>query len=312
VIQFSAIVSAAPPATGVPAGTVVVTEGGTQLASLLLDSSGYAQGTIHESSTGVHTIQLNYSGNAVFTPSSTTLTFLVAGSLVVVSAADGVSSVAPGSIVSLYGANLSSATTTATGIPLSTTLGGVQVSFTDSTGASFQAPIYLASPGQVNAVVPQVTTGAAIVQVTSYGLTQAAGTASIVGVAPALFSANASGSGVAAATLLTIDATGTTSSQVVFTCGTAPGSCVGTPLDLSDASKQYYLVLYGTGLGESPATALLGGVPAQVLYSGRQGQYPGLDQINIQLPHGVSGVGSLVVKIAAGAQTSNAVSIIVR
>jgi uncharacterized protein (TIGR03437 family) len=174
------------------------------------------------------------------------------------------------------------------------------------------ASLYLVSPGQINAVVPQVAAGAANVQVTSYGLPQAAGTATMVASAPALFSANATGTGVAAATLLTINSAGATSSQLVFSCGTAPGSCVAIPLDLSDSSKRYYLVLYGTGLGGVSAMALVGGAPVSVLYSGPQRQYPGLDQINAQLPSGVSGVGLLNIAVAVGSRTSNQVNISVK
>jgi uncharacterized protein (TIGR03437 family) len=311
-ILLTASIFAVPPATGTPTGTIVVAEAGTQLGLFVVDATGHSQGVVRETVSGAHTLQLNYSGDANFMPSSATVTVLVAGALAVVSAADGVSSVAPGSIVSLYGASLSVSTLAATSIPLSTTQAGVQVTFIDSTGASMLAPIYLVSPGQINAVVPQVALGAASVQVTSHGLPQAIGTASIAAAAPALFSANATGSGVAAATLLTIDSSGAASSVPVVSCGTAPGSCVATPLDLSDPSKQYYLVLYGTGLGGASATSQLEGAPAPVLYSGPQGQYPGLDQINVQLPRGVSGLGSLDVAIAIGSQVSNHLSIFVK
>ena len=311
-IALTASVSAQPPATGTPTGTIIVTEAGTQLGLFAVDSTGHAQGAIREIVSGAHTLLLNYSGDTNFVPSSTTVTVLVEGALAVVSAADGVSSVAPGSIVSVYGANFSSSTLAATSVPLSTTQIGVEVTFIDSKGASMLAPIYLVSPGQINAVVPQIAPGTASVQVTSYGLPQATGTASIAAAAPALFSANATGTGVAAATLLTIDSTGATSSQLVFSCGTIPGSCVATPLDLSDPSKQYYLVLYGTGLGGASATSQLQGAPAPVLYSGPQGQYPGLDQINVQLPRGVSGLGPLDVAIAIGSQISNHLGIFVK
>jgi len=311
-ISFTASLTAAPPAPGTPTGTVLAVEAGSQLGSFALDVMGRVQGMIRETSSGVHTIQMSYLGDANFAPSSTAVTILVAGALAVVSAADGATSVAPGSIVSLYGANFSSATTPAASVPLLTTLAGVQVTITDSEGTHSAAPLYLVSPNLINAVVPQVALGVATLQVLSFGVTQAAGTLSVAATAPALFSANANGAGVAGATLLTFGASGSTSSQLVFSCEAAAGSCVATPLDLSDASGQYYLVLYGTGLGGASATALLGGAPAKVLYSGPQGQSPGLDQINVQLPAGVSGLGSLDVAIAAGSQTSNHVNIVVK
>src|SRR5258708_12155632 len=57
--------------------------------------------------------------------------------------------VAPGSIVSIFGTNLSSGLQIADSVPLSTSLGGVTVTFNDTT-----APLYFVSSGQINAQVP--------------------------------------------------------------------------------------------------------------------------------------------------------------
>jgi hypothetical protein len=48
------------------------------------------------------------------------------------------------------------------------------------------------------------------------------------------------------------------------------------------------------------------------LYSGTQGPYPGLDQINVQLPRGVSVLGSIDVAIAIGSEVSNHLNIFVK
>jgi uncharacterized protein (TIGR03437 family) len=63
-----------------------------------------------------------------------------------------------------------------------------------------------------------------------------------------------------------------------------------------------------TGLGTSSATPLvtLNGSPVTVTYSGPAPGYAGLDQINIQLPDGVT-TGDVVV--TAGGNTSNAVGL---
>ncbi len=65
--------------------------------------------------------------------------------------------------------------------------------------------------------------------------------------------------------------------------------------------KPNYLLLFGTGLRRAAnaqaedengiaesVTVTLGGVTAKVLYAGAQGQYLGLDQLNIELPAGLA------------------------
>jgi hypothetical protein len=99
--------------------------------------------------------------------------------------------------------------------------------------------------------------------------------------APGIFTANAQGTGPAAA-------------QVVFSASDIRPNQLTTP-----ASPNSIVTLYGTGLGPisgpdnvapgSVATAgtvtvTIGGKPAAVLYAGRAPQFPGEDQINIQLP----------------------------
>src|SRR5258708_4053062 len=57
--------------------------------------------------------------------------------------------VAPGSIVSIFGSNLSSSLQITDTVPLSTSLAGVSVTFNNVT-----APLYFVSSGQINAQVP--------------------------------------------------------------------------------------------------------------------------------------------------------------
>jgi len=72
----------------------------------------------------------------------------------VVSAANGravssVTAAARGSLVSIYGSDLSAQTASATGVPIATQLAGTQVRFGDTA-----APLLFVSPGQINAQVP--------------------------------------------------------------------------------------------------------------------------------------------------------------
>ena len=65
-------------------------------------------------------------------------------------------------------------------------------------------------------------------------------------VSPGLFSANASGQGVAAALTTRVDAGGSQSTEAIFECG--PSLCLPTPVDLGPESDQVFLLLFGTGI----------------------------------------------------------------
>src|SRR5205085_6231361 len=66
-------------------------------------------------------------------------------------------SVAPDSIASLFGNNLSSQTAHASGVPLPGTLAGVALKVKDSAGAERSASLIFVAPTQINFVVPQGT-----------------------------------------------------------------------------------------------------------------------------------------------------------
>ena len=99
---------------------------------------------------------------------------------------------APGGIFSLFGANLSAATEAFSTVPLPTTLAGVSL---EINGAA--VPLYLVSPGQINAQLPFDTAPgpATAVIVTPAGRTTAA-TFTVVPAAPAIFLAVPAGNGV--------------------------------------------------------------------------------------------------------------------
>lgn len=66
------------------------------------------------------------------------------------------------------------------------------------------------------------------------------------------------------------------------------GSAVVTPIDFGPPSDELFLLLFGTGIRgrSSPAAvrALVDDVEVPVEYAGPQGQFAGVDQINIRLP----------------------------
>jgi uncharacterized protein (TIGR03437 family) len=66
------------------------------------------------------------------------------------------------------------------------------------------------------------------------------------------------------------------------------------------------LYLTGLGTGGGTPTVLLNGAPVNVTYAGPAPGFPGLDQINFQLP---AGVASGTVVVISGNHTSNTVTI---
>jgi uncharacterized protein (TIGR03437 family) len=74
---------------------------------------------------------------------------------------------------------------------------------------------------------------------------------------------------------------------------TGPGGIEQIPIDLGPESDQVFLVLFGTGIrGRSSLLAVrvtIDGVEAPVEYAGPQGEFAGLDQVNVRLPRSLSG-----------------------
>ncbi|MDX2040011.1 MAG: putative Ig domain-containing protein [Acidobacteriota bacterium] len=206
-----------------------------------------------------------------------------------VSAASYQPGVAPESIVAAFGSQMSQQTQIAASVPLPTTLAGVSVRVRDSQGVERLAPLFFASPGQINLQIPPNTaTGMATVTVS----TGAVGQIAIKPTAPSLFAANADGQGVPAAVALRVKANGAQSYEAVSQWnGTR---FIPMPIDLGPAGEQVFLVLYGTGLRfKQTATASIGGLPANVLYAGAAAGFVGLDQINLAVPRALLGRGEM-------------------
>jgi uncharacterized protein (TIGR03437 family) len=80
-----------------------------------------------------------------------------------------------------------------------------------------------------------------------------------------------------------------------------------TATPISVATGQTYLILYGTGIGTAAVTATINGAPATVQFSGAEGVYPGLDQVNILLPSSLAGAGKVTIVVTAAGKPSNPV-----
>ncbi len=56
----------------------------------------------------------------------------------------------------------------------------------------------------------------------------------------------------------------------------------------------------------------VGGINAPVLYAGPQGGFAGLDQVNIQLPAALAGMGNVGIQVTAGGITANPVQVTIQ
>ena len=216
----------------------------------------------------------------------------------------------PDSIASAYGTGLATGTAEASA-SLQTQLAGSTVTITDSAGAQVSAPLFFVSPGQINFLVPgTVAMGAAAVAVRAGDGTTQQGKVTIAGVQPGLFTLN--GGLLIAGNLLRVASDGTQSYESVFSVDAA-GNIAAAPVDVTNG--KVYLTLYGTGFRNAPGTqvaASVGGVSAAVLYSGEQGSYQGLDQVNIQLPASLAGRGDVALVLTVAGKTANAARITIR
>jgi uncharacterized protein (TIGR03437 family) len=79
------------------------------------------------------------------------------------------------------------------------------------------------------------------------------------------------------------------------------------------ADGAVYLVLYATGVRHrsdaAAVSCVVNGTALPVLYAGAQPDFAGLDQVNVQLPAGLSGAGTLNVSLMVDGQPSNAVTV---
>ena len=228
------------------------------------------------------------------------------------SAAAPIGAVAPDSLASFFGTNLATGTAQALDQPLPTTLGGITLSVTDATGTQRSAPLIYVSPAQINFVVPDGTVpGASTFSITNGGTTQSA-TATVRSVAPALFSMNGTGSGVAAATAIAVQAGNPQlqSPVTVFQC--TGSSCVSVPINVG-VDRPVYVSFYGTGIRNRSSlanvTVTINGAGVPVLYAGPTPGFTGLDQVNVGLILSLRGSGESNVVLTVDGQTSNAVTI---
>jgi uncharacterized protein (TIGR03437 family) len=214
--------------------------------------------------------------------------------------------VAPGSVVSIFGANLASAVATGPGSPLAQTLSGTVVQ-----AANRMLPLFFVSPGQINAELPaDFAEGPQTLTVSSQGLPDVHASFTVVRNAPGLFQQTVNGQSFAVAVH-------------------EDGSAV-TPD--SPARRGELLTVYGTGFGptdpmrpvgfavpQTPpfalldaASVLVGGV---VLTAENAFAAPGsaaVDAVQFRLSDGAPSGTNAALRVSINGQPSNTVLLAVQ
>jgi uncharacterized protein (TIGR03437 family) len=248
-----------------------------------------------------------------------------------ISLAIGGKSGTPGSLAHVFGgprfaAAASIQTASSCGVPLGdmgiltsdprnppTSLGGVTVAVKDSRGTGRLAPILSVSPNQVGYIVPVETAlGSAEVTITSPSVTVSPENLDIVRVAPQVFTI--APSGIPAALVVRVR-NGVQTVEPAFQANTA-GGFEPVPIELGPETNQLFLVIFGTGWrnrniepldypGSYTAHAIFQAAPGgdtmaavKSDYAGFQGEFAGMDQMNVKLPRLLAGHDHVFVYIS--------------
>jgi uncharacterized protein (TIGR03437 family) len=223
----------------------------------------------------------------------------------------------PGSILSLFGTNLAGTTSAASTLPLPTSLAGTSVLVNGQA-----APLFFVSPIQINFQLPWETAGQAQVSVavSAGGITSSAQSIFLVASAPGLFATNAAGSGQGAIQIAN-------TSVFAAPVGSIPGA------QARPANRGEDISIFCSGLGSVanqplsgvPApiapplptttampTVTLGGVQANVTFSGLAPGFVGLYQVNARVPDNAPSGDSVPVVITVSGTASNTVTVAIQ
>lgn len=218
------------------------------------------------------------------------------------------------SIVAAFGQDLATETQIAPTTPLPTILGGTSMRITDSFGIERPVPLFFVAPNQINYQLPAgAFIGNALLRVFSGSGAISSGSINIVRVAPGLFSANATGQGVAAAIILRLKADGSQTFEPVGQFDTGQNRFVHVPIDLGPETDQLFLILYGTGFRNRTSlgavSVTMGGTNSEVLYAGLAEGFVGLDQANIRIPRSLANRGVITVVMSVEGKVANSLTV---
>jgi len=215
----------------------------------------------------------------------------------------------PGELVSIFGVKLSDGIEFASTLPLKTLMQGGLLAL-----GGRPLPIVYTSPNQVNAILPYgITPGMTYQLIATRGnRLSVPQSVTVVAAEPAIFSIDSSGKG----------------QGDIFVYRSATEQILAAPGQPAQAGD--ILIIYCAGLGSvdplidagvavdrliqtaNPIGLTIGGVQAQVLFSGLTGGLTGLYQVNAKMPDGVTPGDAVPVVLTFGNISSPPVSMSVR
>lgn len=214
-----------------------------------------------------------------------------------VNAANYRHTLAPESLVSIFGNNLANTTVAVTDFPLPKLIENTSVRVN-----GVPAELLFISPSQINFLLPRIVTETALIEVYFTNRIVSFGLVANEQVSPAIFTFSQDGRGVPVAQT-------TSDGNIYLPVYNADGRA--KQIDAGTAAKPNYLVLYATGVRWylDKTTATIGGLAAPVEYAGDQKYFAGLDQINIKIPPELKGHGEVEVVVTSDGRPANKVKI---
>ncbi len=289
----------------VPLGQIEFALNGAVVGSVPV-VNGAASLELRNLPSGNYRAEARFSSTGGYLSSRSEISFNIAAGITIRHAASGSSSLAPGALASLYGTSISSQTIVNQAATPPSNLGGVSLQLRDSSGRIASAGLLYVSATQINFLVPDnLSAGAATLTINLAGRPPIQTSVDLRASAPGLFTMN--GIRLAAGVMVIRNTEGETSQQDLFDCSS--GLCRERTIRLPGNLEAAVLVLYGTGFKNigNLAAAQVNTSPASILYAGPQGQFPGLDQLNILWLPQWRGRFNLI--LSAGSSSSNTVEL---
>lgn len=187
----------------------------------------------------------------------------------------------------------------------------------DALGIEKTANLIFVSPLQINYVLPAgLSEGMSTIRLIGVdGTPIKAEFARLRNLAPAVFSANADGQGVAAGYVVRVSSGDLQTIEPVARYDEVAHNFVPLPIDVN-TGESVFLVLFGTGWRNGASltstTVSIGGVNSQVEYAGKQPTIEGLDQINVRLSRELAGKGDVIVDVGVSGFVANLVHISIK
>ena len=221
---------------------------------------------------------------------------------------------APGGIISVFGASLATATAAATRVPLDTVLGNASLNI-----GGRDAPLFYSSNGQINAQLPfdlePNSRPSVVLKTRRQGATQdtyaVPETIIVATVQPTIFTTNQQGTGQGAILdkdnkLVDASAPAQVGDAVQVFCtglgATQPAVASGAPAPATPPWAQVTV----------PVTATVGGKAAAVQFAGLAPNFVGLYQANVQIPDGVTAGAAVPLVLYQNGIASNTVTLALR